>query len=477
MWAALRIARCAVGVCLLALAGSACALIQPGVGPGVTTIPGGSGVTISGATSGGGSWIGRTFAAGSSAGSPGVSIVDKLKIPLGAGSPEVSVSRVAAGAAVVTAAVAVGAAAWGGCAAGTAIAKYAGLGDSSTNGSRTGCNLTDWVIDYGQAPQLVARYQPQTVSGQLIGGPVYGTQEAACQSTQVHAWINSGYAGTYHTYVGGCAYKVYNNQTGQFITDVYFSAPAAGSGVTCPATVDALDPAYSTPAGAPVGPDGKCASGRYNAVSAAEAQARLQQYGKPAELPALARETLAKGQPIAEADPLAITGVSPQTVSGRPTTKTTTKSDGTVSTETRTPVTTYQHQGNTLTYSTVYNSTTNTCVGVGSCSTDTSTEEVPAETEDKTDCERNPSAAGCAELGTPTEAEGMPRQSVPIAWTPVDVGGQGSCPEDSTFAVGSLQYIMPMAPVCDAVVRYVRPLVVIMGGILASFVFVGGFKT
>lgn len=455
-------------VCLGLLAGGAQALIQPGAGPGVVYT--GSGATFGGTTSGGGSWVGRTFTSGG--GTPGVNILDRIKLPNLPGAPEVGVQRFAPRAAVVGSAVALGAAAWGGCAAGTAIANYAGLG-SGSNGSRTGCNLLDWVIDQGQPAQDLPYYEWRT-SGTYLGRGTMSEEEGCDMFLPAYIASQGRGSGKY----GYCEYNMY--QGGTFVGRIS-GGRILLSGQTakgCPASVDALNPAYSIPAGRSPGPDGLCPTGRYNTVTAAQAQARLEQYGSPALLPQLAQDTLTKGKAIAETEPMAITSVSPGTHTGRPTTKTTTKADGTVQTETRTPVSTYQPNGSTLSYSTVYNTTTQTCVGVGSCSTDTEAESVPAESEDKTDCELNPSSVGCAELGTPSEAEPVPRSNAPIAFVPVDMGdGGGSCPADKSFSVMGREYVMPMAPVCDFVTTWIRPLMLTSGAFAAALLFIGGLKT
>lgn len=94
----------------------------------------------------------------------------------------------------------------------------------------------------------------------------------------------------------------------------------------------------------------------------------------------------------------------------------------------------------------------------------------------RTDCEKNPQSLGCAEFGQPGQ-ETVPKDSKPITFDPVSIGSDGACPADLSFQAGGSTYDIEFQPICDGVESYVRPLVLILGGALSLFVFVGGLKS
>lgn len=108
-----------------------------------------------------------------------------------------------------------------------------------------------------------------------------------------------------------------------------------------------------------------------------------------------------------------LTGPASQT--GTPTSSTTTGPTGTVQTTT-TPTYNYTYQGDTITYNTTNTTVTNTTNTSGQTTTTTTTETKP---QDKSDlCAQYPDIAACAKLGTPTDAEPIPKRTINVTGSP-----------------------------------------------------------
>lgn len=139
----------------------------------------------------------------------------------------------------------------------------------------------------------------------------------------------------------------------------------------CPAVVDALNPAWSRPAGGSPNKDGKCPSGRYNNADKATVTDRLTQYMDQTKTADLVQDILQRGGSVATPSPAVLSG--PASATGQPSTEVKTNPDGSTSTTTKTPVTnyTYNTAPNTITVSNATTTVTNTCTAAGSCSTTT----------------------------------------------------------------------------------------------------------
>lgn len=222
-----------------------------------------------------------------------------------------------------------------------------------------------------------------------------------------------------------------------------FSSGDAPQQVTqqgCPASIDPFNSAYSIPAGAPVGPDGKCPTARYNHVPRTPEQVADIINNFPPDLPDATwgqgvSDAIDKGGQ--QAAPGSITSGGPATQTGSPTVITTQNPDGTTKTETKTPNVSYTYNGPTITYTTTNTTTTNTCTGAGSCTTGgTTTTTVPKPTEqDPLDpCTANPERAGCLKIGDPgtNKPESTEKQ---VDYTPEDLGLGAFCPQPFSFVV------------------------------------------
>lgn len=251
----------------------------------------------------------------------------------------------------------------------------------------------------------------------------------------------------------------------QTIHDPYNQGTLTASAQTitrCPASVDALNPANSLPAGLPVGPDGLCRTGRYNTpIAAPDAAARLGQFDPPgdAELPGLVDDILSRGQPIEGASPRTLSG--PPSSAGQPTTTVEQKPNGGTITTTKTPTIVYTYEGDQVTW----NITTTTVINnEGDVTTITeSTAPEPAEDE----CARFPERIGCAKLGD-IDDESPQWQTRDVPLTVLDLGFSGACPAPVTWSVFGLSLTWGYQPVCD-----VAPMIRVAFLLMASIASIG----
>ena len=130
--------------------------------------------------------------------------------------------------------------------------------------------------------------------------------------------------------------------------------------------------------------------------------------------------------------------------------------------------------------------TTKECVG-GNCTTTTETKDaggavtgsasttgpdadVAKKEEQQTDCEKNPEAAGCLELGSPSEGEAVDESPVGVgSITPVSVGSSGSCPGDVTLPKGQ---VFSWGPACGFASK-LRPILIALAWLSAAFIVLG----
>lgn len=401
---------------------------------------------------------GRTF--GDPSPNRTLPVTEKYRLPFNP-SQSLNVGRTLTAAEIAAAAVALGAAAYGGCAAGTAIAKAAGLGTSG-NGSRTGCNLTDWLIDLGSDP--APAFTGWDFSSAACPNKFDAISRAQCywsSTTVTGLFIQSDTLRTPPTYrdVVVCGYTSLGGQTcvqvtGKQVTD-------SGS-PRCPASIDALNPAWSVPAGDP-GPDGKCATGRYNVATPAQAAARIAQYGDPAGLKPLAEDVLSKGGSIETASPRTLSGPASSPV--QTSTKTATAPNGTTSVVTTNTVNNYTYNGDTITNTTV------TTINYPDGSQEV--EETKEETPDP--CVSDPTSAACLDPGTPDSAE-IPKQTKTVTFTPVTFSANQVCPGPVQFSVFGRQLEFSYSPMCDTISTWIRALVLAACAFIGAYVFIGGLK-
>lgn len=255
----------------------------------------------------------------------------------------------------------------------------------------------------------------------------------------------------------------------------------------CPASVDASNPAYSVPAGSPVGPDGKCPTARYNhkPMSTDQAAAKVAAYPPP-DFGTDPSNPLFQGFKDAidlggQKAPAEVESTGPSSQTGAPTTTTTTSPTGTTTT-TKQEVYNYNYDGDRITYQTVTN--TYTCTGAGSCSaanadttTTTTTEPGDGESDPDSECSKSPDTLGCLKPGTPSDVD-LPTDSRTVT-VAADSGwgaDTGSCPAPRVVDVMGQSVTIDNTLVCDFV-SGIRFAIVGVCGLMAAFVFVGGIKS
>lgn len=256
----------------------------------------------------------------------------------------------------------------------------------------------------------------------------------------------------------------------------------------CPAVVDALNPAYSVPAGSPTGPDGKCRSGRYNHIDMTPAQAAQKTLeGTPSGLGAQIKQGLqdmwnAAGNPSATGitpSPSAQVKVTPgpsnisgpASQPGQPGTSTTTGPGGTTTT-TVTPQYNYSYSPTNITYNTTTTTTINNPDGT---TTTTTTNPPPKGPQDPLDpCTQHPESIGCQTMGE-LESPDLPDKQIDLALTP-DTGwgsSNGVCPPPRILDVSGIQGLsFSWQPMCDFATG-IRPVVIAVAWLIGAGIFMG----
>lgn len=90
-------------------------------------------------------------------------------------------------------------------------------------------------------------------------------------------------------------------------------------------------------------------------------------------------------------------------------------------------------------------------------------------------CQDNPRRAGCAELDVPPVAEVIPRQNVPVTFTPLPFASSASCPGPITFDMYGPRLIT-FTPMCDLMTK-VRPLFLACAAAATAIIFMQGLKS
>lgn len=379
---------------------------------------------------------GRTF--GDPSPNRTLPVSEKYRLPFNP-SQSLNVGRTLTAAEIAAAAVALGAAAYGGCAAGTAIAKAAGLG-TTANGSRTGCNVTDWLIDAGSEPSMV---DDSGGSQQVLAIGILGFSSAQQQTLWASSVTESCNKAAALADQIGYDYNRCERDTGNWYRfckvtctgwyQTFSTRPAQVQ--QCPPSIDALNPAWSFPGGDP-GPDGKCPTGRYNVATPAEAAARIAQYGDAAGLKPLAQDVLAKGGSIETASPRTLSG--PASSPAQTTTKTATAANGTTSVVTTNTTNNYTYNGDTITQTTV------TTINYPDGSTEV--EEKKEETPDN--CITAPESLDCIKLGDlPTDSPQWETKT--ISYQADSLGLPAACPAPWSAQLRGWTLSFSYQPACD----------------------------
>ena len=215
--------------------------------------------------------------------------------------------------------------------------------------------------------------------------------------------------------------------------------------VSCPAWVDFSNPALSGPAGAAPGLDGKCRTGRYDPISAQAAAALFDQYAPKTQAPTVVQDALGSGidaQPYVSDEPGVASG--PVTVTGAPTTTTTTGPTGAPTTTTSTPTQNVSYTNNQYTYNTTVVTVTN---NNGDVTTTTTMQGEPAP-EGKTDCDKYPDSIGCSKYGDPPSDAPIWKTQT-IVYSEDALGLPSGCPPDRHFNFRGIDLQLRYQVLCD----------------------------
>lgn len=324
------------------------------------------------------------------------------------------------------------------------------------------CVANAWASTNPPVPLELCGPTRQSVSQQAA--TIYAaTRNAANQGTpavSVHSVSETGFV-LANSYFGG-SYVEYQNAT---VTSYETTTHA------CPASVDFSDPSLSLPAGLPPGPDGKCRTGRYTTpLTVDEAAAKAVQYGSKARALELANDILNHGGDLTPAAiaPGLLTGPAS---SSEPSVTTTHTPPATQQNPNPQPETTTSTPTNAITYTNNEFKFSTTNITINNDGSTTTTNAPPS----GTDCDKHPSTAGCASLGSPPDAEPLGRENKPIELTPVSFAG-GSCPAAVAFSVMGHSYQFEFTPLCDAAATWVKGVLMVCATAMAAFIFVGGLK-
>ena len=437
-----------VALCLMAFHKlSRASVVGPNGGMGLTYGPGsvamGDGADFS-------RLLSRTLSPSVAGGTGATSVVEGYGIKVGASEIAVSAARVMTAGELASAAALLGGAAWAGFTVGAPISKALGH-DTLTLGD-TKCTATNhgWVCGEKQDAT-----PSSTASGWKTGGRDGTESTSKAGSCQLLATLQASDAGT-TGYTGedrGSDCRVWTGAilTSGFVGTYTYSVATVTTSANCPASIDALNPAWSVPAGTAPGADGKCPTGRYNAATAAAIATVIegQLTSHPAAVaPAVAADVLAKGQPIPVAAPRSLTGPSTAT---KTSTTTTTAPGGSPATTTTTTTNNYTYNTSTVNYTTNITTT-------GPDGTTTTTEPDPAAEDPDDPCAKNPDTVGCSKLGQPTNDK-PEWQEKPIVFAEEAVGLPSGCPAPLTIPVSGETISLSFTPICDTA-PIVQPVVV-----------------
>lgn len=443
---------------------------------------------------GGATFVGRTF----STPSPGTTSAyrafanETLRLGVAGNDLTVLAARGMTGLEIATgaaAALAVGAVAFD--AVGSPIAKALGYDQFTMGNTRCTAHYVGWQCDSGTDP---------VPGGGGVCYPWLGNNgvKTPCVATQAEAIAYARAQPGYQTYYPPTGSAVQQACTNFGATNIYSAVSfAIGQGVadsthtgcvgfnnggavnqgaqstlptsqSCPASIDALNPAWSVPAGNPPDADGKCKSGRYGPQAVPYVADRIDKYGDPSGFGDLARHVVDDlGQPITVGNPANLTG--PGTLTGQPTTEHTVNPDGTTKDVTRTPTTsyTYNNSPNTINYNTTTVVVTNNAGNVSTVTT-TTPGAVPPDPTDP--CVKNAGTFGCSKPGDPP-SDAPTWTSKPIDFAPVVVSSVASCPPDFTGTVRGWTLRMAFKPACD-VAPNIRVAVLVLATISATMMVV-----
>jgi hypothetical protein len=243
---------------------------------------------------------------------------------------------------------------------------------------------------------------------------------------------------------------------GSFSYPSYSPTVVTQTDTQCPASIDASDPANNIPAGLPVGEDGKCRTGRYNAPISPQAAADKLEAQAPRtgeQLKDIAQDVIERGGEI-EGSEREVSG--PASSPGTPSVTTAPKPGGGTITTTKTATTHYTYNNNTVNYTIV----TVTTVNDGTTETTTTEGTVPEESDQ---CKTAPNSLGCAKMGTPGD-EAPAWQVRDVVFAPEDLGFSGSCPAPESWDVFGITLTWGYEPICE-IAPFIRFALLAFAGI------------
>lgn len=335
----------------------------------------------------------------------------------------------------------------------------------------------DWLCDPRQPQVELNAYK---CGGNYFGASPYAacSRYAESRASNQTAWDGSRTITTWTVETCNestkiCTFRTRSegfDSTGQKIFDNYGSSSmdyaTDGKQLFCPPVINFYDPQYSQPGGPPDA-DGKCPTGGNVPATADQVEERLApKINTPAKLEGLVRESLGNGVDLTPyAQPPKVSG--PATVTQTPTTVTTTSPTGQPSTTTTTVTNNITYEGDTFTW---YD-TTVTSFPDGS--TETKTEEPP---EEKSDCEKDPTALNCRETDVPAGPE-VGKADKPVSFTP-DAGwgaGNGTCPANKNLPFMGMSIELDLSLVCQFFTM-LRAVLIGLAGLWSVFIILGGVR-
>lgn len=182
---------------------------------------------------------------------------------------------------------------------------------------------------------------------------------------------------------------------------------------------------------------------------------------------------LSTGQSV-QGSAVTVSGPASQTMP--PETSVTQSPSGNISTTNNTTYN-YTYKGDTISYTTNTQTTTVTTSPDGTSKTETKNQTKIPDPVPSTLCDIIPDALSCMKAGTVPDAPAVPSKDVPLSMDKVNFGGQGSCPPPITFTAYGGTYAIPWTGFCDALVTWVRPVVLVVSIATAAIVFIGGLKS
>lgn len=215
--------------------------------------------------------------------------------------------------------------------------------------------------------------------------------------------------------------------------------------------------------------DGKCPTGRYEAATEAQAQAKLLPVAQAQTVEAL-KAAIAAGGAVPSTSPVV---AGPATQVGQATTSTSTSPAGSTTVAT-TPTYQYNYAGDTITYNTVNTVTTNTTSPNGQ--TETTTETKP-QTDVPGLCDLFPGISACKKLDVPdTSGDRLPKEDWSPSITPHVFTSSATCPAPISVSFPRVSFVISWTPLCDLCHDFLAPIVAVLSVFSAARVFFSGFR-